>query len=276
MAMPSHFQSLLFVPGSRPERIAKALASGADLVCVDLEDAVGPADKDGARAAALAAMGPDRLGLRVNGLRTCHGLADLLAVGAAAVAPAFVMVPMVEHAAELEIVAAALPRVPLMPLVETPRGLAHAASIAAAPGVRAVMLGGADFAGTLGVAMGWDALFAARGALAIACAGAGVAAIDAPWLALDDLGGLQAETARVAAMGFAAKSIVHPAHVAPAHAALRPSAAQLAEARGAEEAYRAGGEQAVRWGGTMLEAPVMARYRRWLALGEAEGEKADA
>lgn len=260
------YQSLLFVPGSRPERFDKALASGADLVTIDLEDAVGPADKDAARDAALAAMGPPKLGIRINGLRMVQGLADLVAIATASTKPPFVMIPMVEHATEIEIVHAALPGVKLLPLIETVRGLRHADAIAAAPGIGGVMLGGADFAGELGVAMSWTALEAARAHIVMACAAAKVPSIDAPWLDLDNLDGLGEETARIKAMGFTARSIVHPKHVAIIHRAMRPTPEELAEAREAEIAYAAAGESAVRWNGKMLEAPVMARYRRILEL----------
>lgn len=271
MPMPRDYQSLLFVPGSRPERFAKALASGADLVCIDLEDAVGPADKNDARHAALAAMGghrdAQRLGIRINGMRTRQGLADLVALADAAVAPPFVMLPMVESVAEIEIAHAVLgPGVGLLPLVETVRGVGAVRPVAAADGIAGVMLGGADFAGELGVPMSWDALFAARAEVAMACAAARVASIDAPWLDLDDLDGLATEVGRVKAMGFAAKSVVHPKHVPVVHQVLRPTPAEVAEAHDAQGAYTAAGEAAVRWRGTMLEAPVMARYRRILTL----------
>jgi (S)-citramalyl-CoA lyase len=263
------FQTLLFVPGSRPERFEKALASGADIVTIDLEDAVGPADKETARTAALAALGNPRLGLRINGLRTHDGLADLLAIAATPVPPAYVMVPMVEAVAEVEIVAAILgPDIPLLPLIETVRGLRIADAVAASPGIGGVMFGGADFAGELGVSMSWDALYAARAQIVTACAAAKVPSIDVPWLDFDNLDGLAVEVARVKSMGFTAKSVVHPKHVAVVHAAMRPTAEQIAEAREAEIAYHAGGEAAVRFNGTMLEAPVMARYRKILALQE--------
>ena len=262
------YQSLLFVPGSRPERFAKALAASADLVTIDLEDAVGPADKDAARAAALAAMGPNNLGIRINGLRTPQGLADLVAIAAVAVAPPFVMIPMVEAVAEIEIVHAILPNVALLPLIETVRGLRVADAIAAAPGIGGVMLGGADFAGELGVAMSWDALYAARANIAMACASAKVPSIDVPYLDLDNLDGLADEVVRVKGMGFTAKSVVHPKHVEVVHRVMRPTADQIAEAHEAEAAYAAAGESAVRWNGKMLEAPVMARYRRILKLQE--------
>ena len=262
------YQSLLFVPGSRPERFEKALVSGADLVTIDLEDAVGPADKDSARTAALQAMGPPNLGIRINGLRTVHGLADLVAIAAAPTPPPFIMIPMVESATEIEIVHAALPGVALLPLIETVRGLRHADAIAASPAIAGVMLGGADFAGQLGVAMSWDALYAARAQIVMACAAAKVPAIDVPYLDLDNLDGLAEDVVRVKAMGFTAKSVVHPKHVAIVHNVMRPTADEIAEAREAEKIYADAGESAVRWNGKMLEAPVMARYRRILALEE--------
>lgn len=267
MSAPELFQSLLFVPGNRPERFAKALASGADLVVIDLEDAVGPTDKDAARGAAIAALGDPRLGIRINGLRTGQGLADLLALSATGVP--YVMIPMVESPVEIEIAHAILGRgVGLLPLIETVKGLTAAQAIAAAPGICGVMLGGADFAGELGVAMSWDALFAARSSTVMACAAARVPAVDAPWLDLDDLDGLAENIARVKAMGFSAKSVVHPKHVAVVHQVMRPTPGEIAEAHDAEAAYAAAGESAVRFNGKMLEAPVMARYRRILVQGD--------
>jgi (S)-citramalyl-CoA lyase len=263
------YQSLLFVPGSRPERFEKALASGADIVTIDLEDAVGPADKDSAREAALAAMGSDRLGIRINGVRTRHGLADLLAIARAETKPPYVMIPMVESVAEVEIVHAVLGAdVALIPLVETVKGVRIADAIAAAPGIGGLMLGGADFAGELGVAMSWDALLAARAHIAMACASARVPSIDVPYLELDNLDGLADEVGRVRDMGFTAKSVVHPKHIEVVHRVMRPTSEQIAEADEAEAAYAAAGESAVRFKGKMLEAPVMARYRRILSLQE--------
>ena len=267
MSAPNQYQSLLFVPGSRPDRFEKALGSGADLIVIDLEDAVGAADKDDARAAALAALGDPRLGVRINGLRTKQGLADLLALADAEVP--YVMIPMVEAVAEIKIAHAVLgTEVGLLPLIETVRGLRHTDAIAASPGIGGIMLGGADFAGELGVAMSWDALYAARSAIVMACASAKVPSIDVPWLDLDNLDGLADEVGRIKAMGFTAKSVVHPKHIPVVHQAMRPTPHEIAEARNAEAAYAAAGEGAVRFNGKMLEAPVMARYRRILASQE--------
>ncbi|MCG8441103.1 MAG: aldolase/citrate lyase family protein, partial [Caulobacterales bacterium] len=97
-------RSILFVPGSRPERIAKALNAGADQVCVDLEDAVAPHAKDAARTTTLDALAasPGAFGVRVNSPRTAAGCADIAALAAASPTPAFVMIPKAEHAVDVE------------------------------------------------------------------------------------------------------------------------------------------------------------------------------
>ena len=173
---------------------------------------------------------------------------------------------MVESATELEIVRATVGDIPLLPLIETVRGLGMVEVVGRAPGVAGIMLGGADFAGELGVEMSWDALYAARSAIVMACASARIASVDVPYLDLDNLDGLAADVARVKAMGFTAKSVVHPKHVEVVHQVMRPTAAEVAEALEAEAVYGAAGEAAVRYKGKMLEAPVMARYRRILEL----------
>lgn len=263
------FQSMLFVPGSKPDRFAKALASGADCVCIDLEDAVPPDQKDEARAAAIAAVpGDPRLAIRINGVATRAGLTDLLALAAAPARPAILFIPMVEAAAEIAIVRAVLadPAIAFVPLVETVAGLNNAGAIAAEAGVTALMLGGADFSAQLGVTLAWEPLLAARGQLVMACAGAGKRAIDVPYIILDDTEGLIAETRRAKALGFAAKAAIHPAQVGPIHDVMRPTPEEIAEAEEAEMAFAEAGGAAVRFKGKMLEAPVMARYRQVLAL----------
>lgn len=268
--------SLLFVPGARPERFAKALASDADVVCIDLEDAVPANAKDDARAAAIAAIGP-RVAIRVNGVRTLAGLADLLAVAAAPALPELVLVPMAESAEEIAIVAAVLGAgARLVPLVESARGLAAAAAIAAAPGVVAMMFGGGDLSAELGVALAWKPLAVARGLFVLACAGAGVPAIDVPFIALDDADGLAQEARHAGAIGFQAKAAIHPAQLGAIHAALRPDASTVAKARAALAAFAAGDGGAVRHEGRMLEAPVMRRYHKILAMAGNDMEKIDA
>lgn len=257
--------TLLFVPGARPDRFAKALSSDADMVCIDLEDAVPAAAKGAARDAAIAAIAP-RIAIRINGVRTRAGLVDLLALAAAPAPPDLVLVPMVESPDEIAIVAGVLGEgVQIVPLIESARALANAASIAAAPAVVAMMFGGGDLSGELGVELAWEPLAVARGLFVLACAGAKVPAIDVPFLSLDDADGLLAEARRAHAIGFQAKAAIHPVQLAGIDSAMRPDAATLAEARAAIAAFSAGGGGAIRFNGQMLETPVMQRYTQILA-----------
>lgn len=262
-------QSLLFVPGSRPDRIAKALDSGADLVCIDLEDSVPEGDKAAARASALAAIAAHRegrLALRINGMATRAGLADLLAIAEVDVAPPLVLLPKVESGAEVALVASVLgrPDIALVPLVETPRGLRAAHRIAAAPSVCAMMFGGGDLSSELGVALEWEPLLGARSQFLLACAEAGVPSIDVPFIRLGDSAGLEEETRRAKAAGFTAKAAIHPDQIETIHRVMRPTAEELEEAEAAEEAFAAAGGAAVRFRGKMLEAPIMRKYRQIL------------
>lgn len=265
-------KSLLFVPGSRPDRFAKARAAGAGLTVIDLEDAVPASEKDTAREAALAEMG--RAGpacaIRINGVRTAAGIRDLAALIAAPAVPEVLMVPMVEELGDLAVIAGALGEAcpALIPLIETPHGLRHALPIAAQEKVAAVMFGGGDFAGELGVELAWEPLLAARQHVLLACAEARKPAIDVPFIRLDDEAGLAAECARARAIGFAAKAAIHPAQLPAIHAAFRPSEADVAEARAALAAFEEAGGRAIRFAGRMLEAPIITRYRAVLAGAE--------
>jgi citrate lyase subunit beta/citryl-CoA lyase/(S)-citramalyl-CoA lyase len=268
-------QSLLFVPGHRPDRFGKAAAAGAGLTVIDLEDAVPAADKPAARAAALAQLGEDETallgwGLRINAVTTAAGIADLAGLGEAAVLPPVLLVPMVESPVELKIIANALgARCPgLVPLIETPAGLRAAHQIGQAPGVVALMFGGGDFSAELGVALAWEPLVTARSLLVMAAAEARVPAIDVPFIGLDDSDGLAEEACRARQLGFAAKAAIHPAQLPAIHQAFQPTAADVAEAQEALAAYAAGGGQAIRFTGRMLEAPFVRRYQ---AVLEAKG-----
>ncbi len=266
------FTNFLFVPGNRPERYAKALASAADLVCIDLEDSVPEAEKDSARNTALAAIaghGEGRLALRINGLRTSVGLADILSLSGAT-CPQYLFVPMVESAAEIEILRSILgTEVAFVPLIESVKGLRAAGTIAASPGVIALMFGGGDFAAELGVKLAWEPLLHARSELVMACAAAGILAVDVPYIDIENEAGLAEECARVQALGFHAKAAIHPRQIETINTAFRPESREIEEARAAIAAFDAGGGAAIRFQGKMLEAPVVRRYRQILSLGEA-------
>jgi len=269
-------RSWLFVPAVRPERFAKAVASGADAVIVDLEDAVPAAQKDDARRHAVSWLTSERTAdgaircLRVNGLRTAAGLRDVLALVDGGVAPDFVVVPKAESAEELALLDAVLagPCGPIrfLPLVETARALEAAVAIAAAPRVAGLVLGGADLAADLGAEMSWEPLFAARARIVQAAATAGVAAIDVPHLTLGDAGTLRDETERVRRLGFTGKLAIHPDQVATIHAAYAPTDADVERARRVTAAVEAAGGGVVVVDGRMVDAPVVRAAARTLAL----------
>ena len=264
-------QSMLFVPGSKPDRFAKALASGADCVCIDLEDAVPAEAKAEARGIAISAAATNpRFAIRINGLTTREGLADLLALAESSHRPAMVFIPKVDAAHEIEIARQVLAdaAVAFVPLIETVKGLAAAPAIAAEAQVAMLMFGGGDFSTELGVELAWEPLLVARSQLVMAAAGAGIPVMDVPFIRLDDADGLRVETEKAKALGFTAKSAIHPAQIEAIHSVFRPSATEIAEAHEARAAFAAAGGAAVRFKGKMLEAPFMRRYEQIIAIGE--------
>ncbi len=267
-------RSMLFVSGEKPERFPKAFAAGADLVCIDLEDAVAPALKQRARTDVLAfAAEPPAQGLlavRFNALRTREGLADVQALLASAAHPDVIVLPKVESAAEVALAHAWVGDRcrALVALVESPLGVENAAAIAAAPGLGALMLGGADLSSELGAAFGWDGLFYARTRLLNAARVGGVQAWDVPHIDLRDLDALADETRRVAALGFDCKAAIHPSQVPVIHAAFRPAESEVARARALLQALEqrgADGAGAFLFEGRMVDGPVLAHARRVVA-----------
>jgi citrate lyase subunit beta/citryl-CoA lyase/(S)-citramalyl-CoA lyase len=217
---------------------------------------------------AIAAHKEGRIALRINGMRTAAGLSDVLAVARSA-KPAFLFVPMVECATEIEIIREVIgDETGIIPLVESVRGLRAADSIAQSPGVAALMFGGGDFAGELGVELAWEPLLHARSEIVMASASAKIRAIDVPYIDIENDAGLAEECARAKMLGFHAKAAIHPRQIETIYSSMRPSAAELAEARDAIAAFDSGGGAAIRFRGKMLEAPLILRYRQLLSLGE--------
>jgi (S)-citramalyl-CoA lyase len=270
-------RSWLFTPATRPDRFAKASAAGADIAILDLEDAVAPGDKAQARIIALDywADDPDdgvRHALRINGLDTRAGIADVDALLGSTAAPDFLVLPKTETAGHLQILdrllTAAGKGTRLIGLIESAHGLAAVAAIAAAtPRLAGLMLGAADMAADLGSATAWAPLAFARGRLIAACALAGVTPIDAPFFDLSDEAGLKQEVAAAVALGFAAKAAIHPAQIAAINAALTPSAEAVDKARAilAENAKGVGSID-----GQMIDEAIARKARRTLAAAGLE------
>jgi len=247
--------ALLFCPADRPDRYAKALER-ADAVILDLEDAVAPGGKQDARRALLEnPLDPSRTIVRVNPSSTADFDADLAAV---------------EKTGYLRIMVAkadsSLPRLTafeVVALCETAAGVADARELASRPEVVALMWGAEDLVASLGGTSSRDATGGyrdvaryARSAVLIAAGAAGIAAIDAVHLAIDDLEGLRAEAEDAAASGFAATACIHPSHVSVIRDAFRPTEAQVAAAR--EVLAAADDHEGVfQLNGQMVDGPVL-------------------
>jgi citrate lyase subunit beta/citryl-CoA lyase len=253
-------RSLLFVPADRPERFAKALASGADAVIVDLEDAVAPEAKDGARAALAdwLAAGQAPVVVRINGADTEWFGADLALLARPGVAA--VMVPKAERARDLGRVREAAPSVALLPLIETAGGIDRLREVAGAPGVERLVFGSIDLQLDLGIHGDGEELLLFRSQLVLATRLAQLAPpVDGVCTAIDDAAALAAEAQRARRLGFGAKLCIHPRQVAVVNEAFSPDAAEVAWAeRVLAAAARAQGA-AVALDGKMVDKPVLLR-----------------
>lgn len=268
--------SFLFVPGHQPERLGKALASGADMVIADWEDAVSPVDKDAARAAltqAVVALAPSqraRLLVRINaGGTPWHGadveqLAQLCAQGVAGA-----VVPKAESAPLLGELAAALgPGAALVPLIESVAGMDAIDALARAPQVVRLAFGHLDFQVDAGMQCAQDEaeLLPTRMAIVMASRRAGLAQpVDGVTVETRDMARITADTERALRMGFGAKLCIHPTQVGVVHGVFEPTPAAVERALRVQAAMEAAQGGVCVVDGRMVDAPVLHLARQTLA-----------
>ena len=270
-------RTFLFVPADRPERYARALATGAGGVIVDLEDAVAPDAKVSARTqlaqglAALPAEDRRRMLVRVNACGTpWHEEDRALMATLAAQGLAAVMLPKAERVQDVAAMAAAIGvDGVVVPLIESAAGLAALDAIAAAPQVLRLAFGHLDFQADLGMAC--DAqeaeLAPVRLAIVLASRRAGLAApIDGVSPDWRDLERLESDSRRARRGGFGAKLCIHPTQVAPVHAALGPTNEEVAWAHRVREAAQGARGGVVSVDGKMIDAPIVKLAERLIAL----------
>lgn len=261
-------RSALFVPGNRPERFAKALASGADQIIVDFEDAVQEADKALARDSLgqyLQATPAARVWVRVNMAGHAQHEADL-AFCAGQTGVCGIMLPKAESAQQ--IAQAALTGHPVLPIIESALGLQAIAQISQAPGVERLTYGGLDMSLDLGMiagTVGADGLLdQVRFALLLHSRLAGLAApLETVYTHIDDVTGLEQFARGAQNKGFSGMLCIHPRQIGPVHHAWAPSPDEFVWA----ERVMAGASQtgAFQLDGQMIDAPVIQRARHILA-----------
>jgi (S)-citramalyl-CoA lyase len=272
-------RSLLFVPALRPDRFHKALDGGADIVCVDMEDAVALDRKDEGRKLALPLFASNthphvEQMARINALSTLHGLKDLQAILESLAPPPSLMVPKVKSAEEIQLLDALLStpltrHIRFCVIIETNQGLERALDIArASDRIDSLILGAVDMSADLRCEKSWEPLLYARSRLVHAAAGAGIDLLDVPYLNLDDPEGLSQEAMACVRLGFTGKASIHPKQLPIIHEAFTPTPEQIARARKFVAAFERNPSGLVVVDNELVELPVIRSMKRVLAIAE--------
>ena len=273
-------RSVLFTPADSPDMLRSAPETGADVLVFDLEDGVGPADKDDARDV-LRDVVPGiefdgELWLRVND-RDDLLEADTTLLREAGVAAALdgVVVPKVTGPGTVERVTDRYPAdvaPPVLALIENARGVLGAEAIADASAVGALLFGGEDLAGDVGMTRteGSEELLYARQRTALAAAAAGVDAIDGIYTDIYDTKGLRTEAETALEFGYDGKTLIHPGQVAPVNDVFTPTEEAVEWARRVTEAAAEREAGVFTLDGELIEAPIRKQAERVL---ERAGER---
>jgi citrate lyase subunit beta/citryl-CoA lyase len=264
-------RSFLFVPGHRDDRFDKAVASGADAVILDLEDAVAPEAKQSARAAVRAwlAAGGQAL-VRINAADTAWFADDLEMLGA--LPHAGVMLSKAD-VASLARTLAALPGREVIALLETVAGFMELAALSRVPGLTQISFGSVDFGIDSGIVDTGDAMTAVRSQIVLHSRFAGLRApLDGVSVSFHSAEQMYADALRSCQLGFGGKLCIHPSQVAAVNRAFAPSAEEQAWALRVLQAFDASAGAATAVDGKMVDRPVVERARRIVAAaGPASG-----
>jgi len=279
---PRPRRSFIFTPGLKPEMFPKALDSGADMVCIELEDGIAPQDKAEARVCALklfeepqADDGVERI-VRINSMREKFGIDDVQAVLETNTPPPSLMMPKVRTPDEVKILDQLLTErghlTQLHVIIETNEGLEAAHDIAhSSPRIEALFFGGIDMAAELRCKNGWDQMLYARSRVVHAAASAGLDVIDVPYLDLADLDGMKILAQQAKDLGFAGKGSIHPKQIAPLNKIFTPSDEEISRARRIIKTFEDAETGLVVIDGKLIEKPVMREMYRIVSIAEKLG-----
>ncbi|MDS9467197.1 CoA ester lyase [Paracoccus sp. MBLB3053] len=273
--MTRPYRSVLYIPASNARAMDKARTLAADAIIFDLEDAVAPSEKVGARdllaQALLADYGARARIVRINGFDTEWGESDARAFARGADA---VLIPKVSRSADLDRVADFVPETPLWAMMETAEGMLNASEIAAHPRIRGMVMGTNDLAKELNARFRADRLpmMAGLGLCLLAARAHGRVIVDGVFNAFKDEEGLRAECEQGRDLGFDGKTLIHPAQLSVANEIFGPSEAELDLARRQIEAYEAArlqGKGVAVLDGRIVENLHIVSARAMLAKAEA-------
>ena len=276
-------RSFIFTPGLKPEMFPKALASGTDIVCVELEDGIAPGDKALARKNALALFdspqaddGVERI-VRINCMREQFGVEDVQAILVTDTPPPALMMPKVRTADEVVMLDNLLSErghdTRLHIIIETNPGLEAAYDIAhCSKRIDAMFFGGVDMAAELRCENAWEPLLYARSRVVHAAASAGLDVIDVPYLDLKDHEGMVSAAQQAKALGFSGKGAIHPKQIAALNEVFTPGAEEIARARRIIRTFKEADTGLVVIDGKLIEKPVLRDMHRIVAIADRIGE----
>ncbi|MEM9520206.1 MAG: CoA ester lyase [Actinomycetota bacterium] len=280
-------RTFIFAPGLNPAMFPKAVASGTDIVCVELEDGVAPKDKQLARERAMALFvdaevqrqateaGVERV-VRINSVREQFGLADVAAVLATDTPPPVLMMPKVRTPDEVvwldDLLTERGHDTQLQVIIETNQALEAAYEIAhCSPRINAMFFGGVDMAAELRCENAWGPLLYARSRVVHAAAAAGLDVIDVPFLDLEDLDGMVVAAQQAKELGFSGKGAIHPKQIEALNAVFTPSEDEVARARHIITTFEEADTGLVVIDGKLIEKPVLRDMYRILAIADRVG-----
>ena len=270
-------RSFIFTPGLKPEMYPKALKSGTDMVCVELEDGIAPHDKETARNLALKLFqekqendGVERI-LRINCLREKFGIEDVQAILSTKIPPPALMIPKVKTSQEVKLLDDLLSEkghnCRLHIIIETNEGLENAFDIAnCSQRIDALFFGGVDMSAELRCENKWEPLLYARSRIVHAAASAGIDAIDVPYLDLDDLDGMKEEAIKAKELGFSGKGSIHPKQISVLNNVFTPSIEVIERAKKITSTFEEANTGLVVIDGKLIEKPVLREMYRILSI----------
>ena len=261
-------RSFIFCPGNKPDMIPKALSSGADMVCIDLEDAIIPEHKSISRDSTVKAFenllspkGVETL-IRINDVNSKDGIEDINAILNSKNTATGLMLPKIQSVEEVQNLEKQIieskKNLNLHIIIETNMGLENSWSIAhSSPLIKSLLFGGVDMSADLGCNGDWFSLLYARSRVVHAAAGAGIDSIDVPFLDLEDMKGMNNEAQKSKNLGFSGKGSIHPKQIDQLNNIFTPSEEEIAYANKVIKAFNEASDGLVVVDGKLIEKPVL-------------------
>ena len=272
-------RSFIFTPGLNPDMFPKAIASGADMVCIELEDGIAIKDKDEARKNTIEALktlevkSGVELVVRVNCQRTKFGLLDLEAFISSNLKVKAIMLPKVKTSDEIKFIDDLLTDcnldTDLHVIMETNEALQNIYNIAhSSKRIVALYFGGVDMAAELRVPNSYENLLYARSKLVHAGASVGIDVIDVPYLDLEDMDGMKKEAELVRDLGFTGKGSIHPKQINILNEIFTPSKEEISKAKKIVDQFSESDTGLVVIDGKLIEKPVLREMQRKILIAD--------